>query len=200
MSSLLEMLTRQLGGENMKKIGSMIGADENTTQGAISASLPLLVNALSRNASNENGANELSGALSRDHDGSILEDLQGFLSKSDTSAGEGILRHVLGSRQGVIQNGLSKSSGLDSSSIGKLMGMLAPLVMGTLGKVKREQNLDARSLAGMLGREREEMERAEPKAMGFMGNLLDADHDGDVDAGDLMKHGMSIFSKFFRGN
>ena len=200
MSQILDMLTQQLGGENMKKIGSQIGADENTTQGAISASLPLLLNAISKNASNENGANDLSGALSRDHDGSILDNLQGYLNNSDTSAGEGILKHVLGSRQGTVQSGLSKSSSLDPSSIGKLMGMLAPVVMGTLGKVKREQNLDAQSLAGFLGKEKEEMERAEPNAMGFIGNLLDADHDGDVDASDLLKHGMSIFSKFFRGN
>jgi hypothetical protein len=198
MSDLLGMLIEQLGGDTMKKISSQLGADENATKGAISASLPLLINALSRNASSDDGANALSTALSKDHDGGILDDLQGYLGKSDTSAGEGILRHVLGGKQEVVQNGLSKSSGLDSSSVGKLMGMLAPVVMGTLGKVKRDKGLDTQGLAGFLGKERQEMVNSEPKAMGFMSNLLDADRDGDVDASDMIKHGMSLVSKFFK--
>ncbi len=198
MSTLLSMLTQQLGGDTLKKISSQLGADENATKGAVSASLPLLINALSRNASNNEGADALSNALSRDHDGGILDNLQGYLGKSDTAAGEGILRHVLGGKQNAVQNGLSKSSGLDSSSIGKLMGMLAPVVMGTLGKVKREKGLDTQALAGFLGQEKQEMERSEPKAMGLMSSLLDSDGDGDVVAGDLVKHGMSLFSKFFK--
>lgn len=198
MTSLLEMLTQQLGGDNMRKISSQIGANEDSTKGAISASLPLLINALSRNASSDEGANALSSALSRDHDGSILGNLSGFLGNPDQGSGEGILRHVLGSRKGMVENGLSRSSGLDAGSIGKLMSTLAPIVMGALGKVKRENGLDARSLAGYLGREREDMERSEPQAMGLMGNLLDADRDGDVDASDLVKHGLSLFSKFFK--
>ncbi len=181
MESLLKMVSQQLGGDNLKKISSQIGADENTTQGAVSAALPLLLN-----------------ALSRDHDGSILDNLSGFLGQSNDTAGAGILGHILGSRQGAVQNGLSKSSGMNAGSVGKLLGTLAPVLMGALGKVKQQGNMDAGSLAGYLGREREEMERSEPQAMGFIGNLLDSDGDGDVDASDLIKHGMRLFSKFMK--
>ena len=198
MSTLLSMLTQQLGGDTMKKISSQLGADENATKGAVSASLPLLISALSKNASSDDGANALSNALSKDHDGGILDNLQGYLGKSDTSVGEGILRHTLGGKQETVQKGLSKSSGLDASSTGKLMSMLAPMVMGALGKVKQEKGLDTQGLAGFLGQEKEELERTEPKAMGFMSNLLDADRDGDVDASDLIKHGMSLVSKFLK--
>ena len=79
MSTLLSMLTQQLGGDTVKKISSQLGADENKTKGAISASLPLLINALSRNASSDEGANALSNALSKDHDSGDLGNLQGFL-------------------------------------------------------------------------------------------------------------------------
>ena len=105
MSTLLSMLTQQLGGDTMKKISSQLGADENATKGAISASLPLLINALSRNASSNDGANALSNALSKDHDSGNLGNLQSFLGNSDTSAGDSILRHVLGEKQGTVQNG-----------------------------------------------------------------------------------------------
>lgn len=198
MESLLKMVNEQLGGDNMNKLSSLLGTDESSTQGVMSAALPLLINALSRNASNSDGAEALSGALSRDHDGSILDNLSGFLNKTNDTSGEGILQHVLGSRQGVVQNGLSRSSGLDAGSVGKLLSTLAPVLLGALGKVKQQGNMDAQSLAGYLGRERAEMERSEPHAMGLIGNLLDSDRDGDVDASDLIKHGISLFSKFMK--
>lgn len=198
MTSLLNILTRQLGGDSMKKISSQIGADEQSTQGAVSAALPLLINALSRNAASADGADSLSSALSRDHDGSILDNLSGFLGNPDTNSGEGILRHVLGPQQRVVEKGLSRSSGLNTDSVGKLMAMLAPILMGALGKQTQERGLDAQSLAGYLGQEREEMQRTEPQAMGMLGRLLDTDQDGDVDLGDIMKHGASLFGKFFK--
>ena len=121
-----------------------------------------------------------------------------FLDNPDTNAGDGILGHVLGPKRNMIENGLSKSSGLNAGSIGKLSSMLAPVLMGALGKMKREGGMDTQALSGYLGREKEEMEQNEPQAMGFIGNMLDADKDGDVDASDLIKHGMSLFSKFMR--
>jgi hypothetical protein len=51
MSTLLEMLSEQLQGGNLSKLSRQIGADESSTQGALSAALPLLISALSRNAS-----------------------------------------------------------------------------------------------------------------------------------------------------
>jgi hypothetical protein len=197
MSSLLEMLSQQLGGEALKKIGCQIGADEKSTGSAVSAALPLLINALSRNASTNEGANDLSNALSKDHDGSILDSLSGFLDSANSGPGDGILGHVLGARRPVVEAGLSKSSGLDVGSIGKLMGMLAPVVMGTLGKTARQKQMDSRSLAGYLGQERNAMEQSEPQTMGLLGKLLDADRDGDVDVSDLAKHGIGLMGKFF---
>ncbi len=197
MSSLLEMLSQQLGGDTLKKMGGQIGADEKSTGNAVSAALPLLINALSRNASTDEGANALSGALSKDHDGSILDGLSGFLDSADSGPGDGILRHVLGARRPVVEAGLSTSSGLNAGSISKLMGMLAPVVMGALGKTAREKQMDPRSLAGYLGQERNAMEQSEPQTMGLLGKLLDADRDGDVDVSDLTKHGIGLLGKFF---
>jgi hypothetical protein len=192
------MVARQLGGETLGKISRQLGTNEGTTGSAISAALPLLVNALARNASSDEGAHALSRALSRDHDGSILDGLGDFLNNPDGGPGEGILRHVLGGRRPTVEAGLSKSSGLDTASIGKLMGMLAPILMGALGKAQRQENMDSRSLSGFLNRERQEMESAEPQSMGLLEKLLDADKDGDVDMGDLARHGFGLLGKFFR--
>jgi hypothetical protein len=199
LSSLIETIFQQIGGNNVKEIGRKVGTDERSTGNLISAALPLLVGALARNSSGEEGADALSRALSNDHDGSILDNLSDFLGRSEPEAGDGILRHVLGDRRKTVETGLSRSSGADIQSVGKVMALLAPIVMGALGKTQRENNLDARSLSGYLGQERDELERSDPQAMGALGRLLDADGDGDVDAGDIAKHGFGLLGRLFGG-
>lgn len=197
-SSLINVIAQQLGGDTLGKMSSQLGADEKATGSAVSAALPLILKALARNASNDNGAHALSRALTKDHDGSILDSLGDFLKNPQAGPGEGILGHVFGSKLPTVERGLSQSSGMDTADIGKLMGMLAPIVMGALGKAQRQQNLDSRSLAGYLNKEEEALERKEPQTMGVLGKLLDADRDGDVDMGDLARHGFGMLGKFFR--
>ena len=199
-SSILDMLSQQLGGDAVKQISRQLGAAERSTEKAISGALPMLVGALANNSRNADGANALAGALDRDHDGSILDDIGGFLGQGDAAAGAGagILKHVLGGRQQTAANGLGKMSGLDGGSAGQLMAMLAPLVMGALGRQKRQANLDNTGLAGMLQGERERVQRKAPDAMGMLGSLIDADGDGDV-KDDVARIGMSMLGKLFGG-
>lgn len=195
MASLLDSLMGQLGGGALKNLSQQIGADENSTQNAVGAALPMLLGAISRNAQDGQGAEALSGALERDHDGGILDDIGGFLGGGDDKPGMGILKHVLGGKQQAVESGVAKASGMGQQSAGKLMAMLAPVVMGALGKAKREGGLDAGKLAGMLGQERQEIERRAPQQMGMLGKLLDSDGDGDFDLSDGVKALGKLFGK-----
>ena len=196
MSSIVDMLMGQLGGEALKQISGQIGADENKTQGAMAMALPLIMGALSKNASQSGGADSLSRALDKDHDGSILDNLSGFLGSSEAGPGDGILKHVLGGRRERVESGLSKSSGLDSAAIGKLLVTLAPVVLGALGRRKREQGMDSNALAGLLSTERAEVERRAPKEMGLLASLIDSDDDGDIDLSDIAR-GAGLLGKLF---
>ena len=73
------------------------------------------------------------------------------------------------------------------------------MVLGALGRQQRQANLDAGGLAGLLGQERQQIEREQPQAMGLLGTMLDTDGDGDVDLGDLAKHGKGLLGKFLGG-
>ncbi len=199
MSSLIDMLTEQLGGSTTRQISSRIGADENATGKAMAAALPLLLGALSRNASQSDGAESLHRALANDHDGSVLDDLGGFLGQAQSGPGDGILRHALGPKRQVVERQLGATSGLDAGTIAQLLPMLAPIVMGALGKVQRSNNLDAQGLAGLLGAENESMARQHPNTMGFLGQILDADDDGDVDLSDIASQGLGFLNKFMGG-
>ena len=192
MNALTEMLTQQLAGGALSQISSKIGADEGTTAKAIALAVPLLTAALARNSSTPAGAEALNQAIARDHDGSVLDNLMGFLGNSESGNGAGILGHVLGGQRSNVENGLAQSTGLDPSSAGQLLETVAPLVMGALGKTQQQQGLDASSLSEFLGNQQQQAQASAPDMMSTLGNLLDSNKDGSVldDVG-------RIASKFF---
>jgi hypothetical protein len=182
MSSLLDMLTSQIGGNAMKHIAGTIGADEGTTSKALSAAMPLLMSALAKNAANPQGAQALHNALTKDHNGSILDDVLGFLGNPAVANGAGILKHVLGGQQTTVQQGISKATGLDASAVGQLLQIAAPLIMGALGRTTAQQGFNANTLAQFLGGQQQAMQ-VNPQAsgvMGLVGSLLDQNNDGNV--------------------
>lgn len=114
--------------------------------------------------------------------------------------GGGILGHILGSRRSTVEAGVQKASGLDAAQVGQLLMLLAPLVMGALGKLKQKNDLDAGGLRDLLQKDRSQVEsRVGAKSKGgSLIDLLDRDDDGSVaddiadiagklGAGDLLK-------------
>jgi len=196
--SILDMLNQQLGGDAVAHLSRRLGADQATTQKAVAGALPMLVAALANNSADQRGASSLLGALDRDHDGSILDDVVGFLGQGSARGGEDILGHVLGGRRGTAAQGVSRMSGLDAGSAGQLLAMLAPLVMGALGRAQRQNQLDHTGLSDMLQGERRRVERAAPEGMGMLSQILDADGDGDV-TDDVARMGVSMLGKLFGG-
>ena len=196
MSSLLETVMKQLGGSGMSGIAKHIGAGEKETSAASGAAITTLLAALARNSKSTQGAEALQGALQRDHDGGLLNDLSGFLKNPEIGKGDGILGHVLGAKRPVVERSVAKASGLDSGQAGKLMATLAPILMGALGQQQRQKNLNASSLSNFLGGEQQEIERKQPGTGGILSALLDKDGDGDVDIADLAKHGKGLLGRF----
>ena len=193
--SILDMLQGQLGGSAMDMISRQIGADRSQVEKAVPAALGSLMTGLARNAQSSGGAGALAAALDRDHDGSILDDLGGLLSAPEQGAGAGILGHVFGNKQEVVQSALGQSTGLDAGSMGQLLKMLAPLVMGALGKQQRQGGMNPSDLGGLLRREQESAASRAPD-LGMLGSLLDADGDGDI-KDDVAKMGGSLLKSFF---
>lgn len=171
---LIDQLSNQLGG-----------VDKEKTTAATSSILTTLLGAMARNASTPDGATALNNALENDHDGSILDDVMGMVTgqrsidNERAVNGSGILNHVLGNRQGGAIDMISKMSGLDASKTGSLMTTLAPIVMGMLGKAKREQGLDQGGLTDLLTGFTKKEQGSNP-AMSLITGFLDADGDGSI--------------------
>jgi hypothetical protein len=189
---------QQLGGDEISRLGRSIGAEPAATQRAVDAALPMLFGALATNSSRPQGAASLASALDRDHDGSILDDLAGFLGGGDSGPGDGILRHVLGGRKTAAEAQLGQASGLDPGRAGQLLAMLAPLVLGALGRAQKRRGFDPADLAGMLQTERDRAARIAPEGLGGLARWLDADGDGDV-LDDAARLGSDLLGGLFKG-
>lgn len=196
MSDLFDLVGQHLSRDSVEAISRSIGADTQQTEQAISAALPTLLGGLARNAVQPEGQQQLHRALDRDHDGSILGQLGSlFGAKQEelrvpekTTAGGSILDHILGSRRTKVEEGVSRSSGLSSAQTMKLLMMLAPMVMGILGKRQKEENLSPGGLGDLLRGESEKVE-ANTGGGGMLGKIFDQDGDGDFDMADMMKFG-----------
>lgn len=105
MKSMVRLLLQSLAGSGLTSVSQRIGADEKTTETALTAVVPLLLSALARNSSQPEGASSLQQAISKDHDGSVLNDLGAYLSNPDSANGTGILRHIFGERQSTVTKG-----------------------------------------------------------------------------------------------
>jgi hypothetical protein len=177
------LVHEQLSGPRLTQLSQQLGIDESQTQQALPAALAALTGAMAHNVSQPQGAEQLSTALAQQHDGSILDSLDGFLGSGNTTPGFSILRHVLGGRQPAVETGLGRATGLDPATMARLLALLAPIVLGVLGRRQRQQQLDPGGLAGVLNDERRHLEQASPQArqgLGVLGGVLDANHDGHV--------------------
>lgn len=113
---------------------------------AVQAAVPLILAALARNSAQPEGAQALHEAVKSDHDGSILDNLMGYLGAPEAGNGAGILGHVLGGQRPAVEGSVAQVTGLDQGSAGSLMEMLAPVVMGAVGRTQQESGLDPSGL------------------------------------------------------
>ena len=182
MSGILDLLGSDVGKSLVQGMSGQIGQSKSKTSNLLTMALPMLMQAMKRNANSDEGASGIMGALKK-HDGSILDNVGDLFSgnNADTVSKDGgkILGHVLGNRQENIQNALSQKSGIDAGSVSQILKMASPIVMGVLGKQQRQNKVDSPGgieglLGGFLGN------KAVDKDQNFLESILDADGDGSV--------------------
>jgi hypothetical protein len=175
--NLLDILQGQLSDDMIGQISQHIGAEPEQTAAATQGAFATLLGGLANNASSESGLASLAGALDRDHDGSVLDDLMGIVGgmmtgqqASPAANGLGILGHILGGsgQQEQAAAQIGQSSGLNAGQVMKLLPILAPIVMSVLGRAKSQGNLGLGDLASIL------MGGAQQAQQGGFGDLLGA--------------------------
>lgn len=107
------------------EIATRAGVDEPSALDAITKALPGLLGGLASNAQSETGANALEEAL-KEH----VRDVPS-LDEVDVNDGEKIIQHALGNKK---KDVISAVSGGNDDLVGKIMPMLAPVVMAFLAR------------------------------------------------------------------
>lgn len=193
----------------INQVGQQLGlGDSAQTNSAVDGVLATIMNAVAKNASTPEGAGGLMSALDRDHDGSILNDLGGFLSGAvqpenpKTANGAGILKHLMGENQETAAETISKSSGIDTAKILSMMATLAPVVLGFLGKAKQsipqQQEQTGGGLIDLIQGATKTVNQ-QPSTQSIFSKLLDRDGDGSM-IDDVAEMGIkSIFGKILGG-
>lgn len=184
MSGILDLLNSDLGKQIIGGVSQETNQPADKTASVVSMAMPLLMGAMKRNANSQEGAQGLMNALNNKHDGSLLDNLGGFfgggVNEDAKQDGLGILGHVLGGSQNNVVGALSNKSGMDTDSVMKVLTVVAPIVLGYLGKQKKQQNVSSESgigslLGGLMGGGNEE-----PKQQSLIESILDGDNDGSV--------------------
>lgn len=176
--NLLDLVLNAQGGQAVQALARGFGVEEQQASSAVSALLPALAAGLNRNVAQQGGLEQLLGALAKGNHGSFLDDVSRLGAPTTVHEGNGILGHLLGSKDvsRQVAQRASAQTGLSEALLKQMLPVVATMAMGALSKQATS--------TGVLGRS-----AAAPDATGALGMLaplLDMNKDGSV-ADDVMR-------------
>jgi len=183
---LLNMLLNSGGGSAVEQLSKNFGLSQDQTASALSSLLPALGAGLARNTQQPGGLDALLGALSSRRHEAYLEKPEILASGETVADGNGILGHILGSKEvsrGIAQKAAAQT-GIGEDVLKKMLPIVAVMAMGMLSKQNVGSGMQipgaAAPQSGGLG--------------GILGSFLDADRDGSV-LDDVLGMASKLFKK-----
>ncbi len=174
--NLLETLLSAQGGNAARNLAGQFGIDESQAASAISSLLPALQGGLQNNLSQSGGLEGILGALQGGNHARFLDDAGALGAPETVQEGNGILGHLLGSKDAsrAAASAASDQTGLPAQMMKQMLPVVATMVMGALSKQNASQE--------------------EGGMMGTLSSLLDSNRDGSV-ADDVLGMAARFFQK-----
>ncbi|WP_164108088.1 MULTISPECIES: DUF937 domain-containing protein [Sphingobacterium] len=148
--NITDLVTGGIGSKAISSIANLLNIEESKAKWLVAAAVPLMIAALNYNAkkdpSKEAGINK---ALDQ-HSGDILDQLGGLLGQEPSDDDNKIVNHMFGNNTEMVKDNLAAKTGISTDKIGNVLAILAPIVMGYLGKQKQEQ-FSGGGLGDLLG-------------------------------------------------
>src|SRR5215831_7048980 len=179
--NLFSLVMQFLTPDMIGRIATALGVDRNIAQAAVSAVVPALLAGFSKTATQPGGAQKLVDAA-RQQTGT-LGNFANMLGTGGQSSlienGSQMLSALLGGQgQNSLAQAVAKFAGLNQGSVNSLLGMLAPVVMGTIGQQRQQgRALDASGITNLLSSQKDNIAAALPAGLSdLLGGtgLLDA--------------------------
>lgn len=150
--NLLSTTQSFLTPDFIQKFSGALGQPADKIQNGLRSVIPTFLKGLVDKGSSREGAESLVSLASRDGVESTtppnLNDAN-YLSK-----GEDAVKGIFGSNLNQVTSSLGSSTGMNASSVTRLMGMIAPMIMGVLGRKIKNENLNASGLMGFLSQQK----------------------------------------------
>jgi len=170
--NLLEMLLDAQGSPALKQLTSAFGVNEGDAKNALSALVPALARGMQNNLAQQNGLEDLLGALTRGQHQRYLDQPDTVDTGQATEEGNAILGHLLDSKDVSrrVASHAAAQTGMDTGLLKRMLPVIATLVMGSVSKQAGAQQLPgaAAGAAGAAG------------VGGLLTQFLDADKDESV--------------------
>src|SRR5215472_11612946 len=154
--NILGLIEDQLTPKTIGPISNAIGETPEATKSALGTAVPgILGSVLGKVSASPSGATDVFNMLKQGasqgawHD-NISSAAQGIGGGAPSASQQSLLGSLLGSKLGPVSDFISGHAGVSSGSAMSLLGMAAPLVMGTLGKQVSSQGLNAGGLGQLL--------------------------------------------------
>ena len=166
--NLVSLVMQFLTPDMIGRIATALGLDRNNAQTAIGAGVPGLLAGLSGVALQPGGGQKLVDSA-KQYSGTLGNFASMLGSGGQTSLvekGSQMLSSLLGGDQTALAGAVSKFTGLSQGASGSLLGLLAPVVMGTIAKQQGTHSLDASGIAGLLASQKDNIAAALPSGFG----------------------------------
>ena len=176
---LLDTVGELIKGNALTSLTSLIGAgSEDATKKGVIAGASALMSSLTKTASTPIGAAGLQQLMSG-IDPRITNNVAGYLQNPALGNGASVLQPFLGGETPAIAKKVSQASGLGSDIVGRLLPLLAPLVIGTASKAIQSQGIGPQDLPKFFADQAGFLKTLSPGLMGFF-ERIDANDDGSI--------------------
>ena len=134
--NLMDMILNGQNGDVFRQVANSFQLDEGQARSAVGALIPALSSGISREASSDQGLNDLIGALGRGNHRQYIDNPAALGQEAAVVEGNGILGHIFGSKEvsRQVASRAAESSGVDSGILKKMLPILASAAMGAMAK------------------------------------------------------------------
>ena len=170
-ANLMDLAKTALTPDLMQKVSALIGESPANTQKAVDGAIPsVLAGLLNFASSNPEGPARLISLLTQGNYTGLLGNLSGLLSGGSSTqdllkTGKDLLGIIFGGRLGALTDLVANSSGIKSTSASSLLSLIAPLLLGLIGRETASQGLNASSLVSLLLGQKDLIARAAPAGL-----------------------------------
>ena len=168
-TNLVSLIMQFLTPDIVARIAATLGLGRTEAQAGVSAAVPALLAAFSGVADKPGGSQSLVDAIK--NQSGVLDNVASMVGGGSPSSlvekGSTLLSSLIGGHdQSALAGAVGKFAGIGQNTGNSLIGMLAPVIMGVIGKQIGSRSLDAGSVGGLLASQKEQIAQALPQGFG----------------------------------